>query len=214
MIVSFSGIDSSGKSTQLDLLSRYFSSQKIRYKYIWSKARGTPGVVFLKSLVRRDRKLSAEEKKEYRDNYFKNQKKEKFLYVVSMLDLFWYWGIYFRLLNLIYQYVLCDRYIWDTFIELQHDFPHIDTERSILWKVVHWIAAKPKVSFCFFVPAEVSLQRDLQKNAAGVEDIVRKKSKIALYQKCAEHACWTRIMDGLMPIDVLHQQVLQALQLD
>lgn len=56
MIVSFSGIDSAGKTTQIDLLYKYFEEHHIKAKKIWSKARGTPGVLLLKQLVRRDKK--------------------------------------------------------------------------------------------------------------------------------------------------------------
>lgn len=214
MIVSFSGIDSAGKSTQLDLLCDYFDQHGIRYKKLWSKARATPGVVFLKSLVRRDKKMNEEEKKEYRSNFFQNPKKEKFLFVASMLDLSWYWGIHYRLMNLTHRYVVCDRYLWDTYVEVVHDFPHVDLQKSFLWKTVCKVCAKPKVSFCFFVPAEVSLQRDHDKNAAGIEDIERKKSKIACYHACAEQGRWTHLMDGERPIEELHQQVLNVLKLD
>ena len=214
MIVSFSGIDSAGKSTQLDLLRAYCDEQDLRYVSKWSKARGTPLVVFLKKLVRRDGKLDDAGKQEYRKAFFANPKKEKFLYRVSMLDLCWYWSIHYRLLNLTHRYVFCDRYLWDTAVELQFDFPHVDLERSILWKILRKIAAKPKVSFVFFVPAEVSLERDRQKNAAGIEDIEMKRQKIAAYRAYADQGCWTHIMDGLRSREELHAQVLQALGLN
>lgn len=214
MIVSFSGIDSAGKSTQLDLLRAYCDEHHLRYVSKWSKARGTPFVVFLKKLVRRDGKMDDAGKQEYRKAFFADPKKEKFLYRVSMLDLCWYWSIHYRLLNLTHRYVFCDRYLWDTAVELQFDFPHVDLERSILWKILRKIAAKPKVSFVFFVPAEVSLERDRQKNAAGIENIEMKRQKIAAYSAYADQGCWTHIMDGLLSREELHAQVLQALDLN
>lgn len=213
MIVSFSGIDSAGKSTQLDLLRAYCDRNRLRYVSKWSKARGTPFVVFLKKLVRRDRKMDEHGKAEYRKAFFANPKKEKFLYRISLLDLWWYWSIHYRLLNLTHRFVFCDRYLWDTAVELQFDFPHVDLNSSVLWKIVRKCAAKPKISFVFFVPAEVSLQRDVQKNAAGIEDIELKRQKIAAYRSYAEQGCWSHIMDGLLTREELHKQVLQALDL-
>lgn len=214
MIVSFSGIDSAGKSTQLELLRAYCDERRLRTVTKWSKARGTPLVVFLKKLVRRDGKMDDAGKQEYRKAFFADPKKEKFLYRVSMLDLCWYWSIHYRLLNLTHRYVFCDRYLWDTAVELQFDFPHVDLESSVLWKLVRKLAAKPKVSFVFFVPAEISLERDQQKNAAGIEDIALKRQKIALYRAYAEQNCWTNVMDGLLPREELHAQVLRALGLE
>lgn len=214
MIVSFSGIDSAGKTTQLDLLCDYFDKNGISYLKKWSKARGTPGVIFLKGLVRKDKKYSEEEKTEYRDAFFRNPKKEKMLFIASMLDLCWYWGIYYRLLNLTHRYVVCDRYLWDTDVELKFDFPDIDIDRSALWKFVRKIAAKPKTSFVFFVPAEVSLERDRKKEAAGIEDIELKRQKIDAYHVLAEKGCWTDIMDGMQSVSELHSQVLKILKLE
>ena len=63
MIVSFSGIDSAGKTTQIELLSEYCVRNPIRCRKVWSKARGTPGVLLLKELVRKDKKMDALEKR-------------------------------------------------------------------------------------------------------------------------------------------------------
>lgn len=210
MIVSFSGIDSAGKTTQIDRLFDYCKSNGISVKKTWSKARGTPGVLLLKELVRRDKNMNAEQKKEYRQNVFRNPRKQKLLYVASMLDLCWYWGIYYRILGAVKSVLICDRYLWDTYIEINQDFPDIEIDRSKLWKLVKWLAPTPKVSFVFIIPAEVSFLRDQQKNAAGIENIEVKEKKIELYMKCVKNGCWTHVMDGMDTIENLHVQVLRA----
>lgn len=212
MIVSFSGIDSAGKTTQIDLLMKYCEEHRIKAKKVWSKARGTPGVLALKELLRRDKGLSAEEKAEYRKEVFQNPKKEKMLYIASMLDLCWYWGIYYRILGMTNRYLVCDRYLWDTYVEINCDFAGVNIERSILWKLVRTLAPKPTVSFVFVVPAEVSLTRDRQKNAAGIEMLDTKKKKIDLYLKCIRENRWTNVMNGMDTIDELHEQVLRILR--
>lgn len=214
MIISFSGIDSAGKTTQVEFLMKYFEEQGIRAKKVWSKARGTPGVVALKQLLRRDKGLDDAQKAEYRKEVFRNPKKEKLLYIASMLDLCWYWGIYYRVLKLFYKYIVCDRYLWDTYVEINSDFAGIDIDRSLLWKMVRLVSPKPKVSFVFIVPPEVSLKRDHDKNAAGIETIAIKKHKIDLYMKCIDAKCWTNVMNGMNSIEELQQQVLNVLELN
>lgn len=214
MIISFSGIDSAGKTTQIELLMEYFGKHGIRAKKVWSKARATPGVVALKQLLRRDKELDDVQKAEYRKAVFRNPKKEKLLYIASMLDLCWYWGIYYRLLKLFYKYVVCDRYVWDTYVEINSDFAGIDIDKSLLWKIVRFVSPKPKVSFVFIVPPEVSLKRDHEKNAAGIETIEVKRRKIDSYMKCIDANCWTHVMDGMHTIEELQQQVLDILKLD
>lgn len=209
MIVSFSGIDSAGKTTQIELLCQYCDKKKIKYKKVWSKARGTPGVLLLKELVRRDKNMDATQKAEYRTEVFQNSRKRNLLYIASMLDLCWYWGLYYRILNLTNKLVICDRYIWDTYVEVKEkDFRGMDIDNSILWKIVKTVSPHPKVSFVFTIPPEESLRRDHNKNAAGIEELNIKIQKIDCYMKCIENDCWTNPMDGMRSINDLHQDVL------
>ena len=213
MIISFSGIDSAGKTTQIDKLVAFFNANGVKYVKKWSKARGTPGVEFLKNLIRKDKGLDEESKAEIRKDVYKSTRKQKLLYAASLIDLIWYWGIYFRWLNLTHKYLICDRYLWDTYVEMKFDFYSIDIDHSLLWKIVKLFAAKPRVSFVFIIPAELSLERDLQKGADGTEDIERKKSKISLYLQLIEQKRWSNVMDGTKSREVLHQEVLNIIGL-
>ncbi len=211
MIVSFSGIDSAGKTTQIQMLLDTCHKKGIRTKQVWSKARGTPGVIWLKELVRKDKQMDSKGKEEYRNEVFQNPKKQRLLYTASMLDLCWYWGIYYRILGVMYDFLICDRYLWDTYVEIKQDFSSIDIDNSLLWKIVKDIAPKPKHSFIFIIPAEVSLERDKQKNAAGIETIDKKMKKIAIYMKCVEAGKWTSVMDGMKSRAELHSEVKRTL---
>lgn len=214
MIISFSGIDSAGKTTQIDLLCDYCIRHNIKIRKVWSKARGTPGVLLLKEIFRQDKKLNAKAKAEYRKNFFKNPIKEKLLYIASMIDLCWYWGIYFRILNVFNEFLICDRYLWDTYVEIIYEFQGIDINKSKLWKLVKYMAPIPKVSFVFIVPAEISLLRDIEKNAAGIETVQIKREKINKYLECINKKCWTNIMDGTKSIMELHKELINVLEMN
>jgi hypothetical protein len=62
----------------------------IKAKKVWGKARGTPGVEFIKKLVRRDKSMSFGKKMEYRAQIYKSFKKKRLLLIASILDLYWY----------------------------------------------------------------------------------------------------------------------------
>lgn len=211
MIISFSGIDSAGKTTQIEKLTAYFDGHSVNFVKRWSKARGTPGVEFIKNIFRKETQSDKANKVAVRREIYKSPMKQKLLYIASMLDLCWYWGIYFRFLGLTHRYLICDRYIWDTYVEMIHDFYSINIERSILWKIVKFVSPKPKYSFVFVIPAELSLQRDLQKGTDGTEDIDRKKSKIKIYMSLVEQGRWSNVMDGTKTREYLHQQVLNII---
>lgn len=214
-MVSFSGIDSAGKTTQINLLCKELDKRGLKYKKKWSKARGTPGVEFVKSFFRKGNQEQQNdvEKVAARREVYKSPRKQKLLYTASLLDLCWYWGVYYRWLNLTHRYLICDRYLWDTYVEMKHDFYSIDVDHSFLWKLIKAITPKPKVSFVFLIPAELSLARDKQKDAAGIEDIERKKSKINTYLKLVDQGCWTNVMDGTRTREALHEDVKQIVRL-
>lgn len=211
MIIAFSGIDSAGKTTQIDKLTEYLNAHQVKNVKKWSKARGTPGVEILKSLVRKETPNTDEAKIAARKEIYKSTKKQTILYIVSLLDLCWYWGLYFRWLNKTHKYLICDRYLWDTYVEMKHDFYSIDIDHSFLWKMVKFCAPKPKVSFVFIIPAELSLSRDLQKGSDGTEDIEIKRSKIGVYMSLVEQKKWNNVMDGTKTREVLHKEVLNII---
>ena len=211
MLVSFSGIDSAGKTTQLELLDAYCREKGLRVRKIWSKARGTPGVLLLKELLRRDKALDGEGKKAYRRAVFASPRKQRLLFTASMLDLLWYWGVYYRLLRLRYRYVLCDRYLWDTLVELNSDFRALNPERRFLWKCVRAVAPKPKHAFLLLIPPEVSLRRDRAKSPLAAEALEIKQEKIACYLRLRDEGRWNHVLDGLLPPQTLQREIRRTL---
>ena len=211
MVVSFSGIDGSGKTTQITLLEEYCNKNKILYVKKWSKARGTPGVEFLKSLVRRDRHMTQSLKLEHREEIFRSGWKKGVLYFFSMVDLCWYWGIYYRILRRKYPLVILDRYLWDTFVEVSVEFDKPSLQKSLLWKIVKTVALKPNVSILLTIPAEESLRRDMLKGEITTEELSIKRQKIDIYLTLASQNCWSNIVDSTRSIDDTHKLILKAL---
>jgi dTMP kinase len=214
MLVSFSGIDSSGKSTQISLLEKYLHEHGIRAKKIWGKARGTPGIVLLKSLLRRDWHFSDAEKLVYREKVLQSNAKKNLLLYISLVDLLWYFGIYYRIQNLIYKITILDRYIWDTYIEIKTEFPDVQFENWVLWKALVRFSPKPQISFLFLIPPEESIRRDVQKCDLTIDSLELKKQKINLYEKLSQNGKWSIMVNGMQPIDTIHASILKLLNTD
>lgn len=198
---SFSGIDSSGKTTQIEKLASYCIEKNINAKIIWGKGRGTPGVLWLKELLRRDKKMNAEEKNEYRKNVYRNKKKKLMLLIASILDLYWYFGIYYRLLNLKYQILICDRYIWDTYIDFRTEFSEFNIDKWLIWKIAVFLAPVPKESFVFIISAEESYRRDTLKGDLDRDELAVKSKKVAEYMRLVNRKKWNKVIDGTKPIE-------------
>lgn len=210
MIIVFSGIDSSGKTTQIDIFEKECKRRKLRVRKIWGKGRGTPGVMLIKGIVRGDRGMSAEQKKEYRAKVYKNSKKRRLLLTASILDLWWYFGIWYRLLNMFNNVLICDRYLWDTYIDFQSEFPEFDIDNWRIWKIATFLAPKPKHSFMFYISAEESYRRDQQKGDLTLDPIEVKVAKVDKYMKQMNSGKWEVIIDGTRERESISMQVKET----
>lgn len=194
---TFSGIDSSGKTTQIELLIKYCKENNIDVYKRWSKGRATPGVLWLKEVFRKDKGMERVEMLEYREANWNNPKKKFLLLVASILDLWWFWGIYYRILNRKHEVFICDRYIWDTYIDFKTEFPEYDVDRWLIWKIAVTLAPKPKHSLMFFITAEESFRRDNEKGDQDRDELDQKKQKVEKYMKLMDQNKWDTIVSGM-----------------
>ena len=213
MVVSFSGIDGAGKTTQITRLEEYCNQHGIEYTKKWSKARGTPGVMLLKEFVRRDKKLDTEKKLEYREKVYQNGWKRKLLLTASLLDLCWYWGFYFRILKRKCPLLILDRYIWDTYVEVSTEFGIDNLKDRPLWKLVKAVALKPDRGIILTIPAEESLRRDTLKGEITTDSLEFKKRKIAIYHMLMEKKCWNVVLDATATVEQTFSEICRAIHL-
>jgi len=161
MIVSISGLDGAGKSTQIEMLSKRLIENHMATKIIWARGGYTPIFEKLKKLIRRigRNKLAppgpSVKRKEQLDNPFV----QKVWLIVAIFDLILIWGVYARFLSLLGVVVICDRYINDTLLDFRRNFPKSDIENTIYWYFLSFIAPKPDSAFLLWVPVDVSEER-------------------------------------------------------
>lgn len=212
MVVSFSGIDGAGKTTQINLLTNYCNKHGIKYIKRWSKARGTPGIMFLKRLVRRDKNMSQDQQVEYRDKIYKSSWKKKILYFLSMVDLCIYWGVYLRCIRHTSDLLILDRYLWDTYVEVSNEFHIENLNKRFLWKLVKFCSLKPNISVLLFIPPEESLRRDMLKGEITTDALEVKQAKTDIYMRLKEQGVWSTCIDSMVSIEQTHNEILKVLK--
>jgi thymidylate kinase len=210
-MISFSGIDGSGKGTQLDLLEKYMIDHKLRYCRIWARGSWTPGIELVKKIVRRDKHFSESQKNEYRIEARSNPKKMKVIMILSILDLLWYFNLYYRFLKWNNDYLLCDRYIWDTLVDFRVNFSGCRVDEMFIWKILLKSIPYPNESFIFTISSEDSISRGLKKKEAFMESRAIKHLKINQYNQLIHEGKWTQVINGNLDVLEINKKILEVL---
>ena len=207
-LVSFSGVDSSGKSTQINKLIEYYSENNSSIIVKWSRGGYTPGINLLKSLARRFSRnaIPAQGHSSERTAAFKNPVVTRLWLFISILDLIIYYGIWYRILSLKY-IVIADRYIWDTYIDFKMMFPLSDFEDLLIWRTLVLIAKKPNHSIILTLDSEESLRRSLAKNEPFMENITLRKKRINFYHNLILDNYWDKVIVGSRSINSIFDEI-------
>jgi thymidylate kinase len=165
MIITISGLDGAGKSTQINRLTKRLVNDGRKVRYVWARGGYTPGFEFIKICLRRlpGMKLPPQGHSTARKKKFGNPFIQKIWLIVAILDLLFLWGLYVRILSFFNISVLCDRYLNDTLLDFRQNFPMVDVEKSFLWKWLRFLTPEADCAFVFWVPVEISKKRSLEK---------------------------------------------------
>lgn len=212
-MISFSGIDCSGKSTQIDILCKEFAKRNIRFKVIWSRGGYTPGITFVKKIILAKNITSKEDRIAYSIKVNQSSRKRKLILLVSLIDLWAYYSIYIRIKELLGICVICDRYIWDTYIDFKMKYPEYNFENSFLWRMTLKTMVKPKMSFVLIIPAEESVIRSELKDEPFPETIEIRKERINIYINELNNNRWQCIVDATASIDKVFEQIKEKLNI-
>ena len=164
-IIVFSGTDGSGKSSQIELLRKFFEEQGCKVQVIWARGGYTPLFSFGKKILRilLAKKIPKAGANHSRSKMLRKKSVSSTWLTVAILDLFLFYGVYVRVLSLLNFIVICDRYIKDTEIDFNRNFPDTFNSESLLWKLLIWSLPAPRQSFLLYVPVDVSLIRSKMK---------------------------------------------------
>ena len=213
-MIAFSGLDGSGKSTQIYLLTKVYKENGIKSLVFWSRGGYSPGMKFLKNLFKvssQSSKKEGETRVNSREKSFSNPLVRKIWLSVSMLDLILFYGFYVRLKELFGTKVICDRYIYDTLLDFELNFPQENIKKWMLWRLLLLLSVKPKKHFVITIPIKESLRRSKLKNEPFPDSKEVLESRLNKYLKYVSVNKDSIHIDGTGKIDNIHFNILKEL---
>lgn len=182
MLISFSGLDCSGKGTQIAALVSLYNEQKIVNRVFWARPGYTPLFNYLKSKTVSRNNKNFQDLEERKKNILRIPLLLRVWIYISILDLVLYWGVYLRVQILIKPRVIADRYIVDAFVDLTEQFPEVDIKNLLLWRALEFLAPKPTASIFMLINPEIAIARSKRKIEPFSNNITSLRKRYQIYE--------------------------------
>ena len=216
MLISFSGLDSSGKSTFISFINdRLRPSKTIT---IWSRGGYTPFFEFLKSISRLFlfKRLPNSGPSSERTKMLKHPVISFVWMFIALLDYGFMHLVFVRVLLILGRVVILDRYHIDT--EVDFLLYHKKSFRCLhsLWRFIVFLSPNP--SFSIFLTVDQRLpERSILKSEKYPETLALRSDRCSLYNRLLSVPPYSNsfvLLDSLKPTNITEHSILSLLGLN
>jgi thymidylate kinase len=204
MLCSFSGADSSGKSTAIAGVLNRAKGMGIQATSIWYRPGYSSSLTTLRKIVRRVRPgiLPPPGQSTQRNATFARPGVSEAWLLTATLDALTQYGLRVRYLASVYDLLVCDRYLDDAFLDLELSFPnHLAWVRSAR-KALLFTSPKPDLAFLLHLNEQELDRRAAVKNEPFPDPEHTRSKRRERYVKLAASGRFVTIDAGRSPEEV------------
>ena len=217
-LVSFSGIDGSGKSTVARAVQRALEQCGIRTRYVWSRG-GSSGLAG--TLVAGGKRLLGTFSPPPEDlprgatpAFIETRRAELFRRPLVralwpwlvLIDLAWTYTRKVRLPLLLGRVVLCDRYVADAVAELGSRLRHQAVPNTLPARLLRMLSPKPDAAIYLAVAPETARRRQAPQTRQGTPELAERQA--TLLDRMVGEGELTRF-DGQLPLEEVTDRVVR-----
>lgn len=221
MIISFSGVDCAGKSTQIELLRQYLISIGKTCTVFWYRPGYSQEMQFAKNMLRKAvslcKKINHGTESLHPSESIPKIDQEKranptippSLWIgTALADTALQWAVKLRMLEHRFDVVICDRYIDDAYLDLVFKYPSHTWGKPALQALAP-LFPKPDVSMLLMLPYdEVKKRADAKNEPFPDDDETRKKRYEAYKSMNPSHLA---VIDAARDIMEIHREIIGML---
>lgn len=214
LLIAFSGLDGAGKSSQIELLMERLAREGQKLVYLWTRGGYTPHFEYLKVLLRRllGRAVPPSGHSLQRSRALRKGWIRRLWLVLALSDLSWVYGVQVRWWRWRGRTVICDRYLWDTLVDLRLNFAQDQVEQWWLWRFLVRVTPQPDAAFLMLVPVEESVRRSDAKGEPFRDSSEVLARRLAEYEALAQRGQW-QVMDGRLSSSDLASQIREVVDI-
>jgi len=186
LLITFSGVDGSGKTTQLELLRAELQSRGLRCHTLWYRPGYSDTLNLARAWVRKLRPgaLSKPGDRKERSRRLGRKGASEAWVTVATMDMLAQYALRVRYLLATHDVVICDRYIADALLDFELHFP--DVNLGPLPAVLRNASPRPALALLLMVPWDVSVQRLAMKDEPFPDEESLRRVRYSRYVGMAE----------------------------
>lgn len=213
LIITFSGLDGAGKSTQMERVRACLEIQGRRTVRFWSRGGYTPGMEALKRWLRRSApdRVPPPGQSLQRNRMFARRWVRRGWLALAILDLLFLYAVRMRCLRRLGCVVLCDRYLWDTAIDFELNFPQEKTANWRLWRWLARLSPRPDQAFLFLLSLDEADKRLKAKQEPFPQDKATLRRRHDLYTQLAREQHSFQVIQTDLHLDRVTEKILERL---